>query len=787
MGRQTAPEGVTINDMTLAATCLVAAGLALFARDSSSLPALFPYPQRMTPLEDSPFAASQGTLVFDSSGSLGGQLLAERLRALVGEGVRLSGERADADRDQVIAFLPALPQHGVRYEGYRLTIGNRRIEVRYVDPAGALHAAQTLIQLLPPAPSNPRQRTSRVEIPAMEIADWPRFSWRGMHLDVSRHFFPVEDIKRYLDSLALHKMNVFHWHLTDDGGWRMQSDRYPKLTEVGAWRVDTGGQWPGGNWNYSELRFPGPNSGKKLYGGYYTKEQIRDIVKYAADRNITVVPEIEMPGHSLPALVAYPKLGCEGVEPYPEPGFNRTNNFCPGKDETLEFLEAILDETLDLFPSKFIHIGADEVWKGFWQKCPKCQERIRTEGLAVNNGHSPEENLQSWLVRRVESYLWRKGRRLVGWDEILEGGLAPGATVMSWRGIAGGIAAAKAGQDVVMSPTSHCYFDYSYETTPVRHVYSWDPVPADLSPEEAKHVLGGQANVWTEWIPTWERVETMIFPRMLATAEVLWTEKSALDWNSFESRLARYFPRLDAMGIAYHMPKPTIAAGAVLFDDVTRVEIDVPEGMPFLLRFTSDGSLPTGDSRLYDGPIEVRESSVLTFSYVNSQGKAGDPARIECKKYLPEKEVRGLAEGWSARLFAGRWSSVPAFEELSPSASGRALSVSFADPASSLESLTLPRENFALEFAGFFRVESPGVYTFSLGSDDGSVLWIAGAKLIDNDGLHGYLEKSASVALKPGYYPLRVGMFQAGGARSLSLNVEGPGLAKGQVKAWSRP
>nr|MBA3726488.1 beta-N-acetylhexosaminidase [Armatimonadota bacterium] len=427
--------------------------------------------------------------------------------------------------------------------GYTLKVTDKSVSVTYGDRAGAFYAVQTLRQLLPPQIESARRIPANWEIPAVEIKDWPRFPWRGMHLDVSRHFFKVGYIKKFIDYLAMHKMNTFHWHLVDDGGWRQESKRFPKLTEVGAWRADTGEIWPGGAWNMGDLEFPGKGTGKKLYGGFYTQKDIRDIVKYAKERHVTVVPEIEMPGHALPALVAYPKLGCQNTA---AAGLPRTNVFCVGNDKTLAFLEDILDETIGLFTSKFIHIGADEVWKGFWKNCPRCQARIKAEGL------KDEDELQSWFVRRMERHLWKRRRRLIGWDEILEGGLAPGAAVMSWRGIDGGIAAARAGHDVVMSPTSHCYFDYSYATTSTEKAYSYEPVPAELNASEAKHVLGAQANVWTEYIATNQRVDEMIFPRMLGIAEGVWTMRKRRHVDDFKRRLDAYYEWLDIMGTAYY-------------------------------------------------------------------------------------------------------------------------------------------------------------------------------------------------------------------------------------------
>ncbi len=358
-----------------------------------------------------------------------------------------------------------------------------------------------------------------------------------MHLDVCRHFIPVEYVKRYIDLMAMHKMNIFHWHLTDDQGWRIEIKKYPKLTEVAAWRLQDG----------------------KRYGGFYTQDEIRDVVAYAADRFVTVVPEIEMPGHSLAALAAYPEYSCTGG-PF-EVGTTWgifEDVYCPGNDATFTFLEDILTETLALFPSEFIHVGGDECPKVRWKACPKCQARIKAEGL------KDEDELQSWFITRMSRFLESKGRRLVGWDEILEGGLAPGATVMSWRGTKGGIAAAKANHDAVMTPSSHCYLNFwntekkddpghtTGRVTTLEKVYSYEPTPAELSPEEAKHILGVQANVWTEYITDGPTVDRMAYPRACALAEVAWTPADQKDWEDFSRRLETHLQRLNALDVNYY-------------------------------------------------------------------------------------------------------------------------------------------------------------------------------------------------------------------------------------------
>lgn len=435
-------------------------------------------------------------------------------------------------------------------EGYRLYIGRRGIQLSGGSPQGVFYGIQSLRQMLPPGIEDPQLAGTHLPItlPRLMIEDYPAFPYRGMHLDVARHFFPVDFIKKYIDLMALHKMNNFHWHLTEDQGWRLEIEKYPLLTEVGAWRSETlighGGRPP--------FAFDGIP-----YGGYYTREDVREVLAYAAERFVNVIPEIEMPGHATAALAAYPHLGCTGG---PYEVITRwgvfPDVFCAGNDGVFYFLEDVLTEVADLFPSSFIHIGGDECPKDRWSECPKCQARIEAEGLA------DEYELQSWFIHRIEEFLLTLDRHIIGWDEILEGGLAPNATVMSWRGTEGGIEAARMGQNAIMTPVSHCYFDYYQadpETQPLaiggfttlEKVYSYHPVPDELTREEARHILGAQGNVWTEYMKTSEHVEYMAYPRAIALAEVVWSPASTRDYGDFLNRLRRHSLRLDALNVNY--------------------------------------------------------------------------------------------------------------------------------------------------------------------------------------------------------------------------------------------
>ena len=437
-------------------------------------------------------------------------------------------------------------------EGYELTVTPRRVTIRGRERAGVFYALQSVRQLLPPDVFRDAKPDSVVwSVPAVRIVDSPRFAWRGAHLDVGRHFMPKEFVKKYIDLLALQKMNTFHWHLTEDQGWRIEIRKYPSLTSVGAWRTQTiVGHQQGGDsttWQYDGQR----------HGGFYTQDDIREIVAYARDRFVTIVPEIEMPGHALAAIAAYPQLGVTGQPTDVGTRWGVYANILNAEESTIGFMQDVLTEVLELFPGRFIHVGGDEADKALWKTNPRIQERIRELGL------KDEHELQSWFIRRMDAFLTAHGRRLVGWDEILEGGLAPGATVMSWRGTQGGIDAARAGHDVVMAPTSNTYLDYYQSRNtegeplaiggflPLEMVYAFEPVPTDLEAQFRSHILGAQAQLWTEYMPGPKRVEYMAFPRLTALAEVLWTRPEQKDYRDFLRRLELHLERMSVLDVAF--------------------------------------------------------------------------------------------------------------------------------------------------------------------------------------------------------------------------------------------
>ena len=533
-------------------------------------------------------------------------------------------------------------------EGYTLSIQNDRVFLNANTTAGLFYGMQSIWQLL--------TANDDTTLPCMDITDYPRFGWRGLHLDVSRHFMPVEFIYKYIDYIALHKMNVFHWHLVDDQGWRIEIKKYPKLTEVGAFRADREDL----DWNSRKAPV---KENEPKYGGFYSQEEVKAIVEYARKKHVTVIPEIEMPAHVMSALAAYPEFSCTGeYKPVPPGGvWPITHIFCAGKEETFNFLEDVLTEVMGLFPSTYIHIGGDEATKTEWEKCELCQKRMTDHGL------KDEHELQAYFIKRIEKFLNKNGRQLIGWDEILEGGLDPTATIMSWRGADPGMRAAKAGHDVVMSPTSHCYFDYyqgdpSLEPTAfggnitLKKVYNFEPVPAELSTEEAKHIIGAQANIWTEYMPDGRHVEYMIMPRMSALSEVLWSPKDSKDWGDFSKRMESQYKRFDKLGINYATSAFQVSAKPELDPEHKSIKIELStEAYDPTIFYTTDGSKPTANSEKYTQPFSINKSGTVKAVVIQNGELKTEPLAtdffihkaIACKvdqKYPNSKSYQSTGE-----------------------------------------------------------------------------------------------------------------------------------------------
>lgn len=567
---------------------------------------IIPRPQQVKVSNDAPFTLSAKTVISLGTNSQDMKRNANMLASYIEQatGIRPAIGKGKSGA----AIILTIDKTIANAEGYKLDADAKQIRIAGASAAGVFYGIQTLRKSLPLV----NGKASKVSIPAVHIADAPRFAYRGTHLDVSRHFVTADSVRQFIDMLALHNINRFHWHLTDDQGWRIEIKKYPLLTQIGSKRAQT---------------VIGHNSGKydgKPYSGFYTQKQIRDIVKYAADRYITIVPEIDLPGHMQAALAAYPDMGCTGgpYEVWQKWGVS-DNVLCAGNDKTLTFIDNVLKEITQLFPSKYIHVGGDECPKTQWQKCPKCQARIKALNLEAKDGHSAEERLQSYIITHASNYLKSLGRNTIGWDEILEGGLAEGATVMSWRGESGGIAAAKQHHDVVMTPNSYLYFDY-YQSLdkaneplaiggylPLETVYSYEPMPKELTADEARHIIGVQANIWTEYMPTFKQMQYMALPRMAALSEVQWSQPALKDYTSFTNRLTEFTHLYDRLGYNYAKHLYNVAIHVDSDNKWREILIHMTTAGNAEIRYTLDGTEPTANSALYTGAIVLQKSAKI--------------------------------------------------------------------------------------------------------------------------------------------------------------------------------
>lgn len=542
-----------LTTLMLMLSCFIARGA-----EKADYAQVIPQPRSVNMQKGAPFLLQSSTVITYTAGNdmqRNATFLSQWINELTG--VKLGVQATKGKAKSVISLVIDPKAKDINNtEGYAINITNKGIVVRGKTAAGVFYGCQTLRKTMPALKN--ADGTAVIEMPAVSITDEPRFGYRGMHLDCSRHFYKASFVKQYIDMIALHNMNRFHWHLTDDQGWRFAVDKYPKLATIASQRNGT-------------MLGHCPNViDHTPYGGYYTDEEIKDIIKYAADRYITIIPEVDMPGHMMAVLAAYPELGCTGG---PYETAMRWGIFedilCAGNPKSYEFLEAVLDKVCDLFPSRYIHIGGDEAPRTRWEKCPKCQAIIAKEGIVAKDGHSKEALLQGYLTRKVQAYLEAKGRRIIGWDELLGCDVDTTATIMSWRGSEPGAKGAKLGHDVIMTPMPHCYFDF-YQTKETRDepvaignfldvakVYAMQPVADGLSPEAAKHIIGVQANVWTEYITCPEYVEYMILPRMAALAEVQWMPESQKNFDAFKKRITSFRSIYDHYGwnVAPHLWK----------------------------------------------------------------------------------------------------------------------------------------------------------------------------------------------------------------------------------------
>jgi hexosaminidase len=667
---------------------------------------------------------------------------------LANHGFRLKIETTAPKRGRYIS-LTHVGSRNLPAEGYRLVVAPTEIRV-VGQSAGLFYGMQTLTQLLPLGVK------PVVVLPAVDITDYPRFHYRGVLLDVGRHFFSVTFIKNFLDLMAQYKINTFQWHLTDDQGWRIEIKKYPKLTETG-----------------SQSESPSKEESFDPYvRGYYTQEQIKDIVAYAQARFITIIPEIEMPGHSQAALAAYPELGCTPKASAGSTDGDLHNDvFCP-KEKTFSFLQNVLSEVITLFPGPYVHIGGDEVSKDSWKQSADAQAVMRREGL------KDENELETYFVQRMEKFLRSKGRRTIGWDEILEGGLAPNAIVMSWRGEGGGIAAAKQEHEVIMTPTDYCYFDYNQGDAkreppnmggfiPLEKIYNYDPMPGELTSEEQKYVLGAQANLWTEYISTPQHLEYMTFPRLLALSEVVWSPLESKDYASFQQRLPYHLGRLEKQDVNYRIPEPEgLKDFYTATDDHVQVQLSslIPGSQIY---YTLDGSTPTDQSPSYQTPFQVplqpNQKTFLNLIVVTPRGRRSIvySATLLRRAYRDAVTYAGSQPGLAFTLVDGKFTSTHDIDLAAKSTTGIINSFDLQQFGR--------RVNYGVTFDGYLKVPADGFYSFAVESDDGTVLRIDDEEIVNNDGNHASQLVTGYVPLRQGFHKMRLKYFQGEGGASLRV------------------
>ncbi|MBB4801169.1 hexosaminidase [Flavobacterium nitrogenifigens] len=662
-------------------------------------------------------------------------------------------------------------------EGYKIEITSNKISISGKEE-GLFYAVQTLLQLLP------NKISGEIKLPCVIIEDQPRYSYRGLHLDVCRHFFTVNVIKDFITQMSSYKLNNFHWHLTDDQGWRIEIKKYPKLTEIGSKRAQT---LVGNKFERSPFFFDG-----NPYGGFYTQEEIKDIIKFAEAHYVNVIPEIEMPGHASAAVTAYPNLAC-----FPDRNYKVVESwgvfedvFCAGKEETFTFLEDVLTEVMALFPSKNIHVGGDECPKTRWKVCPNCQKRIKDLGL------KDEHELQSYFIKRIEKFLNANGRQVFGWDEILEGGLAPNAAVMSWRGESGGIHAAKLKHPVVMTPESTVYFDYNQGYSPnepltvgrlstLDKVYNYNPTPVDsLSVEEQKYIIGVQANLWSEYLTSPAKLNYMLYPRFFALAEIAWTETPNKNYNHFiQNQLPYHLEKLEAEKRVYKVPTPFGADETALIASKYLLDLKptIKNGKIF---YTIDGYNPDETAELYQDPVMINipkgEFRIIKTIQISESGKRSSINKIIVRNpdLKPALAIQPKKNGLKFEYFTGTFKQVQDLELSKPVNSG------VLEGKISAEKWKTKLERYiGLKFNGYIFIPETGNYTFSTLSDDGSKLFIDDELIVDNDGIHWMNEAYGAVKLEKGFHKINISYFDLTGGTILNCFIQKEGQKKEEINA----
>ncbi|MEP2024493.1 MAG: family 20 glycosylhydrolase [Reichenbachiella sp.] len=698
-----------------------------------------PKPQELT-VNEGRFSLNNSTL-FVTDGNTELEQIAEFFTAKINKstGFKLENQSEQAADNYISLSLDADLE--TNEEGYILDANAQRVLIQATSPKGIFYGLNTFMQLLPAEiESETLARNIDWTLPAVNIKDEPRFAWRGFHLDVCRHFISIDQVKKHIDMLSIFKINKFHWHLTEDQGWRIEIKKYPKLTSVGATRTEADGS---------------------IHEGYYTQEEIKEVVAYAAERYIDVIPEIEMPGHALAALSAYPELSCNEGTYTPRIIWGvETDVFCAGKKEVFTFLEDVIEEILPLFPYGYYHMGGDESPKDRWKTCQRCQARIKKEGL------HDEHELQSYFMSRMENVLQKHGKKMIGWDEILEGGISDSANVMSWRGEEGGIAAANAGNDVVMAPGAWMYLD-KYEgdykidpvsiggLLPIEKVYNYEPIPADIDSSKAHHVLGAQTTLWSEYIYQEELSEYRMYPRTIALAELTWTAKDQKNYKDFEQRLNNQMVRMDGHEIDYYIPLPEGPTSQIAFVDSAVLTFATPRPVDRMV-YTLDGSAPKLSSTVYKTPLVIKSDVTVKIASVLPQGKMSKIRSISVEKQSlsPAVVTKDIATGLVAKTAYGNFLSTDDIADVDDWSEKKLDSLSQAN-STLYWGFVIDENKFRAEIIeGYIDIPEDGVYFFSSNQDQ---VWIDDALVINNDGfVKRFSQNDGSKALAKGLHKIKV-------------------------------
>jgi hexosaminidase len=716
---------------------------------------IIPYPQQLVP--------QQGEFVITAKTRLLAPAAfkneATQLQALITQGLGKALPLAAKAGTGTISFQQDDQLAGE--EDYTLTASTTQLIITAKTATGAFRAVETIRQLMPPSIEGVKAgKLLKIAIPAVQITDHPVYAWRGMHLDVSRHFFSVSYLKKFIDVMALYKMNKLHLHLTDDQGWRIEIKKYPLLTQQGAWREFNNQDSacmikaktnPDMEIDKSHII---QRNGKTLYGGFYTQEEMKGIIAYASARHIEIIPEIDMPGHMMAAINSYPFLSCTGSVKW---GPLFTTPICPCNETTFTFAEDVFTEIAALFPSQYIHLGADEVDKTSWEKSPNCEAVMKANGLKT------VEELQSYFVKRMEKFFNSKGKKLIGWDEILEGGISPTAVLMYWRSWVpdAPVKAAKNGNFVIMTPGNPLYFDGIPDRNSVSNVYHFEPVPKALTAAEAKYIIGAQANIWTEMIPSEKRADFMFMPRMTALAEVLWTHHS--DFDGYSQRLMTQYKRLDKLNVHYRMPDlDGFTEENVL---VGKTVLNIAKPMPDMtIRYTTDGTAPDAHSTALPANYIIPGKVTIKLAGFSASGNRSDIYTLNYRQQSFFKPVTAtdLQQGLKLDYYYAPFKTVTKIE-------GKPDSVIHVNNAIMPDSLGHGGKSFGANISGYIDVPSTAIYSFFLTADDGANLYIDNEKVVDNDGWHAPLQKSGQIALQQGLHTFKVKFVEGGGGYTLKL------------------